>query len=64
MLYTIPDENEPSRIDTDTLKAGDCVTIPPRVAHMFVSTTPAIVLSMGTGSDPFDDRERVDFGGI
>lgn len=40
------------------INAGDVITIMPGVAHAFVSVRKSLVLSMGSGADPFADRHR------
>lgn len=39
------------------IKRGDLLTIKPNVAHGFLSLSHAEVLTMGTGSNPFNDRK-------
>ncbi|MCL2410275.1 MAG: cupin domain-containing protein [Treponema sp.] len=39
------------------IRKGDLLTIKPNIAHGFLSITHAEVLTMGTGSNPFNDRK-------
>ena len=39
------------------IKKGDLLTIKPKIAHGFISLTQAEVLTMGSGSNPFNDRK-------
>jgi len=40
------------------INAGDVIKIKPGVAHAFIALEKSLVLSMGSGADPFADRHR------
>lgn len=42
------------------LQTGDLVQIAPGIEHGFVSASPALLITCGTGANPFDDRVPAD----
>lgn len=39
------------------LQTGDLVQIAPGIEHGFISESPALLITCGTGANPFDDRQ-------